>query len=106
MSEKWAQNLSSECGVEPKVLQFAMEELKETCYGDANTAKKIVEELTLSCGFKKEDLEKFIKEVSKNCPMDIKKLQEEVAKAEGEKARAFEAVAHARDRSSLSYSRF
>ena len=69
-----------------------MEELSESCYGDANTSKKVIEELALSCHFNDEDLKKFISEVSRNCPMDAKKLHKEVIKAKGKKEVAFSAV--------------
>ncbi len=44
-----------------------------------------------------DELHKFISEVSKNCPIDAKKLQKEVAKAEGNKGAAIQAI----NRSSL-----
>ena len=59
--------------------------------------KNIIEELTLSCHMNQDELHKFISEVSKNCPIDAKKLQKEVTKAEGNKGAAL----HAINRSSL-----
>jgi len=69
-----------------------LEELSESCYGDANTSKKVIEELTLKCNFKKDELDKFIREVSKNCPIDAKKLRVEIGEAEGRKDMAFQAI--------------
>ena len=69
-----------------------MEELKESCYGDAGTSQKLMEELTLTCKFKEDDLKKFTKEVSKNCPIDATKLQKEVSEAKGRKEEAFKAI--------------
>jgi len=42
-----------------------------------------------------EELERFISEVSKNCPIDSKKLEDEVIKAEGKKDLAFRAIGKA-----------
>jgi hypothetical protein len=69
-----------------------MEELSESCYADAATAKKIIEELTLRCFLNEQELKKFIRDVSKNCPMDAKKLEEEVVNSEGKKELAFKAI--------------
>lgn len=79
-------------------LASAMEELSESCYGDAKTAKSIVEELTLSCHMNEADLRKFIGDVSKSCPMDVKKLKNEVVKANGKKDLAFQAITKAGSR--------
>lgn len=91
-NEKWAKKLSASCGVDDKILKSALEELSESCYADAPTAKKVIEELTLSCHTNAEELRRFVKEVAKNCPLDLKKLYEEIVKAEGEKEHAFEAI--------------
>jgi len=90
--KKWAKKLSATCGLDPKILETAMEELSESCYGDSRTAQKVIEELTMECRLNKEELSKFIKDVSKNCPIDIKKLHKEVNEAEGNKESAFEAI--------------
>jgi len=73
-----------------------LEELSESCYGDANTSKKVIEELLLKCNLSKDDLRKFISEVSRNCPMDGKKLRKEIVEAKGKKELAFEAIYKAR----------
>jgi polyhydroxyalkanoate synthesis regulator phasin len=91
-NEKWAKQLSANCGVDDKILKSTLEELSESCYADAPTAKKVIEELTLSCHINAEELRRFVKEVAKNCPIDLKKLYEEIVKAEGEKNTAFEAI--------------
>jgi hypothetical protein len=92
LSEKWAKKLSGECNLDPDFLKTALEELSESCFGDARTSQKVIEELTLKCGVTKDELNKFISEVSKNCPVDAKKLYEEILKAEGEKDLAFDAI--------------
>ena len=73
-------------------LEFVLEELKESRYGDAGTSQKLMEELTLTCKFKEDDLKKFTKEVSKNCPIDATRLQKEVSEAKGRKEEAFKAI--------------
>ncbi len=94
MSEqkKWAEKLSSQCGLSPAFLKSVLEELSESCYGDSSTAKSVIEELTTSCHMTKEDLSKFIRDVAKSCPIDTKKLQSEIVKAKGKKELAFQAV--------------
>jgi len=101
MSEKWAKKLGSQCNLDPDFLKNALEELSESCSGDARTSQKVIEELTLKCNLNKDELKKFINEVSKNCPVDIKKLYEEISKAEGEKEEAFDAIYSARDKPRL-----
>ena len=96
--KKWAETLSSQCGVSSAFLSYAMEELSESCYGDSNTAKSVIEELTLSCHMNEADLRKFISDVSKSCPMDVKKLKAEVVKAKGKKDLAFQAIMKAGSR--------
>lgn len=96
--KKWAKELSTKCGVDPKVLEFAIEELSESCGGDAPTSKKVIEELTTSCHLNEEELRKFVKNVSKNCPMDVKRLHAEIVEAEGRKEEAFKAIDKARER--------
>jgi hypothetical protein len=76
--------------VNPTLLKDLLEELGESCYGDAATSKKVIEELTLSCHLNEEELIKFVKGVSKSCPLDAKKLLKEVLKAEGDKDKVFE----------------
>jgi len=78
--------------LDPKFLEFALEELSESCHGDARTSKEVIEELTLSCHLNEDDLRKFVEDVSKNCPMDAKKLKKEVVQAEGKKELAFQAI--------------
>jgi hypothetical protein len=73
-----------------------LEELRESCLGDALSAQKVIEELTLKCSLTEDELSKFIAEVSKNCPVDAKKLYKEVLKAEGEKEAAFNSIYNAR----------
>ena len=90
--KKWANELSVKCGVEPKFLQLAIEELKESCGADSTTSKEIVEELTTTCHFDQKELKEFIKEVSKNCPMDIRKLKKGIDDAEGKRDAAYEAI--------------
>lgn len=90
--EKWAKKLSLKCGVEPRFLQLAVEEMKESCGADSKTSKEIIAELTTTCHLDKKELMEFIKEVSKNCPMDIKELHKEIQLAEGSKAKAFQAI--------------
>lgn len=94
MSEqkKWAEKLSSQCGVSSAFLASALEELSESCYGDAKTSKSVIEELALSCHMSEADLRKFISDISKSCPMDVKKLKNEVIKAKGKKDLAFQAI--------------
>ena len=92
LSEKWAKKLSHECSLDSNFLKYALEELSESCFGDATSSQKVIEELTLKCSLTEDELRKFISEVSKNCPVDAKKLYEEVVNAEGEKAAAFEAI--------------
>jgi hypothetical protein len=89
-NEKWAKELSSQCGVNPTLLKDLLEELGESCYGDAATSKKVLEELTLSCHLNEEELMKFVKDVSKSCPLDAKKLLKEILKAEGDKDKVLE----------------
>jgi Asp-tRNA(Asn)/Glu-tRNA(Gln) amidotransferase B subunit len=88
--EKWAEELSSQCGISSAFLKRAMEEMSESCYADTKTSKDIIEELTLSCHMDKEELQKFVDEVSKNCPIDAKKLRDEVFKAEGDKNKVWQ----------------
>jgi hypothetical protein len=90
--DKWARQLSLRCGVEPKFLQLALEELRESCGADSKTAKDIIEELTTTCHLSEKELREFVKEVAKNCPVDMKQLHKEITKAEGSKDKAFEAV--------------
>lgn len=92
LNTKWAKKLSGQCDLAPDVLQSALEELSESCYGDAETSRKAIEELTLKCHFSEADLKKFMNEVSKNCPMDAKKLHEEIVDAEGNREEAFRAI--------------
>ena len=75
-----------------EALEYALEELSESCYGDSLSSKKVIEELTKSCHFSEAELRKFVESVSKNCPMDVKKLHEEVVQAEGKKDLAFRAI--------------
>jgi hypothetical protein len=90
--KKWANELSVKCGVEPRFLQLALEELKESCGADSTTSKEIVEELTTTCHFDEKELREFIKEVSKNCPMDIKKLKRQVEDAHGDRDTVYNAI--------------
>jgi hypothetical protein len=90
--KKWANKLSVKCGVEPRFLQLALEELKESCGADSTTSKEIVEELTTTCHFDKKELGEFIKEVSKNCPMDIKKLKKQVEDAHGDRDTVYNSI--------------
>jgi len=92
MSSKWAKELGTKCDLAPETLKFILEELSESCYGDATSSKKIIEELTLKCKFKKDELSKFISEVSRNCPLDAKKLRREISEAEGKKELVFRAI--------------
>jgi hypothetical protein len=98
LSDKWAKNLGSQCHIKPDVLQSLLEEMSESCYGDAPTSKKAIEELTLRCNFNEAELRKFIGEVSKNCPVDAKKLQKEIVDAEGNKEEAYKAIIKAGSR--------
>ena len=97
MSEqkKWADKLSSECGLSSAFLKSALEELSESCHGDSRTAKEVLEELTLSCHMDEQELKKFMSEVAKSCPLDEKRLKEEVIKAKGKKEIAFKAAGKA-----------
>jgi len=90
--KKWAEKLSSQCGLSSAFLTSVLEELSESCYGDARTSQEIIRELTLSCQMNEGELKRFVSEVSKNCPIDSKKLHSEVAKAKGKKDTAFKAV--------------
>jgi hypothetical protein len=90
--EKWSKQLSLKCGVEPRFLQLALEELKESCGADSRTSKEIIEELTTTCRFSEKDLREFVKDVAKNCPLDIKELHKEIINADGQKEKAFQAV--------------
>jgi hypothetical protein len=90
--KKWAEKLSSQCGLSSAFLSSVLDELSESCYGDATTSKTVIEELTLSCHMNEAELRKFIGDVSKNCPMNLKKLKDEVVKAEGKKEEAFQAI--------------
>ena len=97
MSErnKWAEKLSAKCGVSDAFLKIALDELSESCYGDAKTSQEILEELTLSCHMDESEMRRFIEEVSKNCPFDAKKLRDEVAKAGGKKDNVFQSISKA-----------
>jgi len=90
--KKWAKNLSVKCGVEPKFLELALEEMKESCGADSSTSKGIIEELTTTCHFDEKELREFIKEVSKNCPIDIKKLRKEVEDAHGDRDTVYNSI--------------
>jgi hypothetical protein len=90
--KKWAKELSANCGVDAKVLEFLHEELSESCSGDAANSKRVIEELTTSCHFNEAELKKFMENVSKNCPLDMKRLHEEIVRAEGRKDLAYEAI--------------
>lgn len=90
--EKWADKLSSQCGVSSAFLKDALKELNESCFADTKTAKDIIEELTLSCHMDEKELRKFVSEVSKNCPMDAKQLEKAVVGAKGKKDKAFQAI--------------
>jgi hypothetical protein len=90
--KKWAEKLSTQCGLSSTFLNKAIEELSESCFGDARTSREIIEELTLSCHLDKNELSKFLGEVSKNCPFDAKKLLEMVLKAEGNKHNLLDAL--------------
>ncbi|UCB60552.1 MAG: hypothetical protein JSW72_00325 [Candidatus Bathyarchaeota archaeon] len=92
MSSEWEEKLGSACSISSDILKQALEELSESCYGDANTSKKVIEELALNCQFSEDELSEFIRSVSRNCPMDAKKLHNEVTRAKGKKALAFDAV--------------
>ena len=91
-NKKWAEKLRANCGVSAEALEYALEELSESCYGDSLSSKKVIEELTKSCHFSEAELRKFVESVSKNCPMDVKKRHEEVVQAEGKKDLAFRAI--------------
>ena len=93
--KKWAEKLSSECGLSSAFLSSVLEELGESCYGDARTSQEIIRELTLSCQMNEDELRRFVSEVSKNCPIDSKKLHNEVTKAKGKKDTAFQAIGKA-----------
>jgi Cft2 family RNA processing exonuclease len=88
--KKWAEKLGLQCGLSPAFLKHVLEELNESCHGDATTSKEIIEELTLSCHLDEEELRRFVGEVSKNCPFEAKKIKEEVLKAEGDKNKLWE----------------
>jgi hypothetical protein len=88
--EKWADELSSQCGISSAFLKKAVEEISESCSADTQTAKDIIEELTLSCHMDKEELQKFVDEVSKSCPIDAKKLRDDVFRAEGDKNKVWQ----------------
>ena len=90
--ERWAEKLGSQCGLSPAFLKDVLEELSESCHGDATTSKEVLEELTLSCHLDEKELKSFVSEVSKNCPVDSEKLKEVVLKAEGNKTELFQAV--------------
>jgi len=90
--KKWAEKLSSQCGMSSKYLASALEELSESCHGDSRTSKEVIEELVTSCGFTKDDLQRLIEKISKNCPFDIKKLKNDVLSAKGNKDTIFESV--------------
>jgi hypothetical protein len=83
LSSKWEEKLAAACDISPEALKYALEELSESCYGDAKTSKKVIEELALGCQFGEDDLKDFISSVSRNCPMDAKKLHSEVTNAKG-----------------------
>lgn len=90
--KKWAEKLSSECGLSAAFLQDVLDELSESCFGDAKTAKEVIEELTLSCHLDNEELKRFLNEVSQNCPADAAKIKEEVLKAEGDKTKLWKGL--------------
>lgn len=90
--KKWAEKLSSQCGLGASFLKDVLKELSEGCFGDAATSKQVIEELTLSCHLDEKELRRFIGEVSKNCPFDAKKLKEDVLKAGGRKDKLFESM--------------
>lgn len=90
--DKWAKELSGQCGVDEKLLKMALEELSESCYSDSLTVKTVIEELTLSCHFDQKEMEKFVKTISKNCPIDAKKLRREIIDANGNKTEAWRAI--------------
>jgi len=90
--DKWAKELSGQCGVDAKLLKTALEELSESCHNDSPTAKKVIEELTLSCHFDQKEMEKLVKTMSKNCLIDAKKLHREIVEANGNKAQAWEVM--------------
>jgi len=92
LSSKWAKKLGSKCDIDLAALEFMLEELSESCYGDASTSKKVIEQLTLKCNFNRHELSRFISEVSQNCPMDAKKLRMEIDEAKGKKELAFQAI--------------
>jgi polyhydroxyalkanoate synthesis regulator phasin len=98
LSEKWAKKLSGECGLDPNFLKSALEELSESCFGDATSSQKVIEELTLKCNLTEDELRKFVSEVSKNCPVDAKKLHEELVKTKGKKEEAFESIYNVKTR--------
>jgi len=50
----------------------------------------------LKCNFNEAELRKFIRQVSENCPVDAKKLQKEIAEAEGKKTSIYQAIGRAR----------
>jgi len=90
---KWAEKLSSQCGLSSAFIKDVMEELSESCFGDARTSREIIEELTMSCRLNEEELRRFLEEVARNCPFDAKKLKEMVMKAEGNKHNLFDSMA-------------
>jgi hypothetical protein len=91
-NEKWAEKLSDQCGMSVAFLSSQLQELIESCHGDARTAKEVIEELVTSCGFTKDDLQRLIEKISKSCPFDIKKFKKDVLVAKGDKDEIFEAV--------------
>ena len=90
--EKWADKLSSQCGISSAFLKDALEELNESCFADTKAAKDVLEELTLSCHMDEKELKRFVSEVSRNCPIDAKKLEEAVVDAKGKKDKIFQAL--------------
>lgn len=87
--DKWAKQLSGQCGVDPSLLKSALEELSESCHADSPTAKEIIEELTTSCHFDDKEMKEFVKTISKNCPIDVQKLRKEIVDTNGNKAEAW-----------------
>jgi len=99
--DKWAAKLSSQCGLSEAFLKYALEELSESCYGDARTSQDILKELTMSCHMDEKEVKRFLSVVSKNCPMDAEKLRDEIAKAEGDKRNVFETAERVGTRGSV-----
>ncbi len=85
--EQWAKKLSNICGVSDRFLMMTLEELTESCGADSPTSKKMIEELTLSCHLNEKELTEFVKAMAKNCPVDAHRLLDEIAHAEGDKAK-------------------